>query len=62
MATALRKDRTLGPEHRYIVGFHFAERRHPLGEDILSAVAEAAGRSKIGQMARAKLKSSGYEG
>jgi hypothetical protein len=31
-----------------------------VGEEILSAVAEAAGRTKLGQMARAKLKSAGY--
>lgn len=60
VAAALRRDRGLDHEHRYQVGFHFAEQGHPLGEEILSAVAEAAGQTKIGKMARAKLKSSGF--
>jgi HEAT repeat protein len=60
LATALRRDRALPAETRYLIGFHFAERRHPVGEEILSAVAEAAGRTKVGQMARAKLRSAGY--
>jgi len=57
---ALKADRSLGPEGRYLVGFHFVERGHPLGEDVLSALAESAGRGKIGKMARAKLKSAGF--
>jgi HEAT repeat protein len=60
LAAALRKDRGLDAETRYQIGFHFAERRHPVGEEILTAVADAAGRTKVGQMARAKLKSAGY--
>jgi HEAT repeat protein len=60
LAAALRRDRSLDAEARYQIGFHFAERRHPVGEEILSAVAEAAGRTKVGQMARAKLRSAGY--
>ncbi|HVX95119.1 MAG TPA: HEAT repeat domain-containing protein [Polyangia bacterium] len=60
LASALRRDRALDAEARYQIGFHFAESRHPVGEEILSAVAEAAGRTKLGQMARAKLKSAGY--
>jgi HEAT repeat protein len=56
---ALRKDRTLEDRHRYEIGFHFIERDHPLGEETLNLVAETAGRSKLGQMARAKLKSAG---
>lgn len=62
VAAALRKDRALSLEQRYQVGFHFAEQRHPLGEEVLSAVAEAGGRNKLGKMARAKLKSSGFGG
>jgi HEAT repeat protein len=62
LASALRRDRALDAEARYQIGFHFAESRHPVGEEILSAVADAAGRTKLGQMARAKLKSSGYGG
>jgi HEAT repeat protein len=58
LAAALRRDRGLAAETRYQIGFHFADRRHPAGEEILSAVAEAAGRTKVGQMARAKLRSS----
>jgi HEAT repeat protein len=60
LAAALRRDRGLDPQTRYQIGFHFAERRHPVGEEILTAVAEAAGRTKVGQMARAKLRSAGY--
>jgi HEAT repeat protein len=59
VGAALRKDRSLEDRHRYEVGFHFIERGHPLGEEALAAVAESAGRSKLGQMARAKLKSAG---
>ena len=57
----MRKDRSLDHQHRYLVGFHFAEKGHAVGEELLSAVAEAAGRrTKLGQMALAKLKSSGF--
>jgi HEAT repeat protein len=58
LASALRRDRGLAAETRYQIGFHFADRQHPAGEEILSAVVEAAGRTKVGQMARAKLRSS----
>jgi hypothetical protein len=60
VAAALRRDRSLDAEQRYQIGFHFAERRHPLGEEVLTALVESAGRSKLGQMARAKLKSAGF--
>jgi HEAT repeat protein len=60
LAEAMRKDRTLTDQHRYDVGFQLIERGHPVGEELLSAVSEAAGRNKLGQMARAKLKSSGF--
>ncbi len=60
VASAMRKDRGLTHEHRYWIGFQFAERGHALGEELLSAVAAAAGRTKLGQMARAKLKSAGF--
>jgi hypothetical protein len=56
---ALRKDRSLDDKHRYDIGFHFVERGHPLGEETLNLVAESAGRSKLGQMARATLKTRG---
>lgn len=60
LAAALRRDRGLDAETRYQIGFHFAERRHPVGEEILTLVVETAGRTKVAQMARAKLRSSGY--
>jgi HEAT repeat protein len=56
VGTALRKDRSLGDQQRYEIGFHFVERGHPLGEEALTLVAASAGRSKLGQMARSKLK------
>ena len=59
VAKALRKERALEEKHRYDVGFYFVERQHPLGEEVLNDVARAAGRSKLGQMAKAKLKSAG---
>jgi HEAT repeat protein len=59
VAAALRKDRSLEDQQRYEIGFHFIERGHPLGEEALALVAASAGRSKLGQMARAKLKSAG---
>jgi hypothetical protein len=61
VATALRKERALDEKHRYDVGFHFVERQHPLGEEVLSDVVKAAGRTKLGQMAKAKLKSAGFD-
>jgi hypothetical protein len=61
VASALRKERALEEKHRYEVGFHFVERQHPLGEEVLTDVVRAAGRSKLGQMARAKLKSAGFD-
>lgn len=59
VGAAMRKDRSLTPEQLYLVGFRFVEERHELGEELLTAVVDKAGRSKIGKMARAKLKSSG---
>ena len=55
VAAALRKDRGLDLEHLYYVGFHFVEKDHPLGEDMLSHVADKAGRTKLGKMAKNKL-------
>jgi HEAT repeat protein len=55
VAGALRRDRTIMLETLYYVGFHFIERRHPLGQDLLEIVLERAGRKKIGKMARNKL-------
>jgi HEAT repeat protein len=56
VAKAIVRDRSLGLEDRYYVGFHFAEKGEPLGEELLSDVAEKAGRTKLGKAARAKLK------
>ncbi len=53
VSRALLADKTLSPETRYYVGFHFVELGHPLGEDLLTAV--AAGRSKLAKMAKNKL-------
>lgn len=55
VATALRKDRGLELEHLFYVGFHFVEKEHPLGEDMLAHVADKAGRTKLGKMAKNKL-------
>lgn len=59
LASAIRRDRLLAPEQRYQIGFALVERRQAGGEEILSDLA-ADGRSKVGRMARAKLKSAGY--
>ncbi len=55
VARALKKDRALGLEELYYVGFYFAEKRDPLGEELLSEVVEKAGRTKLGKMAKNKL-------
>ncbi|MEE8409476.1 MAG: HEAT repeat domain-containing protein [Myxococcota bacterium] len=52
---ALTKDRSLGLEAKYYVGFHFVEEGHPLGEELLADVAKKGARSKIGKMAKNKL-------
>ena len=56
VVSALRRERSLEERHRYDVGFHFIEHQHPLGEELLADVARVAGRSKLGQMAKAKLR------
>ncbi len=55
VAKALRTDKTLGLDELYYVGFHFVEDGHPLGEEMLTLVAERGGRAKIGKMAKNKL-------
>jgi hypothetical protein len=60
VAATLHRDRAVEPEQRYQIGFHFADKRHPLGEEILTAIVEAGGRSKVVQMAKAKLRSAGF--
>ncbi len=53
---ALKKDKTLELDDLYYVGFHFTERRQPLGPELLSLVADRGGRTKVGKMAKNKLK------
>src|SRR5262249_6230326 len=55
LAAALRKDRALGPEQIYYVGFHFAEEGHPLGQELLREVVKKGGRGKVARMAKNKL-------
>jgi HEAT repeat protein len=55
VARALRRDRSMGLEELYYVGFHFAEQDHPLGEELLSEVHAKGGRKKIARMAKNKL-------
>ncbi len=52
---ALRKDRALGLEEMFYVGFHFSEESMDFGRDLLEDVAKKAGRTKIGKMAKNKL-------
>jgi hypothetical protein len=55
VGASLRKDRSLDLEHLYYVGFHFAEHGSTLGAELLTAVADRGGRTKIGKMAKSKL-------
>jgi HEAT repeat protein len=55
VAQALRKERGLGIEDLFYVGFHFAELGHPVGEDLLETVVKKGGRSKLAKMAKNKL-------
>jgi len=55
VAGALRKDKSLELDALYYVGFHFAELKKPLGEELLEEVAKRGGRAKVGKMARNKL-------
>jgi hypothetical protein len=55
VARALKKDRSLGLEELYYVGFYFAEKKDPLGEELLSEVVAKGGRTKLGKMAKNKL-------
>ncbi len=55
VASALRKDRSIGLEELYYVGFHFVEEGHPLGEELLAEVVDEGGRKKIARMAKNKL-------
>ncbi len=53
--SALKRDRSVGLEQMYYVGFHFVEEGLPLGEDLLAEVVKKAGRKKIGKAAKNKL-------
>lgn len=55
VAAALRKDRAIPADILYYVGFHFAEKDHPLGEELLTEVVQKVGRTKLGKMAKNKL-------
>jgi HEAT repeat protein len=55
VGTALRKDRSLELDALYYVGFHFAEAKKPVGEELLEEVVKKGGRTKIGKMAKNKL-------
>jgi len=56
---ALRADGRVDVEARYQIGFRLADERHAAAEELLGDVA-SAGRGKVAQMAKAKLRSSGY--
>ena len=55
VVAAMKKDKGLELDHLYYVGFHFAEERHPLGQELLSVVATEGGRTKLAKMAKNKL-------
>jgi hypothetical protein len=59
LPAAMRKDQALSLEQLYYVGFYFAERKHPIGSELLELVVERGGRSKVGKMAKNKLALSG---
>jgi HEAT repeats len=51
----LKKDKKLSEDGLYYVGFHFAETRQPLGQELLTEVVARSPRSKLGKMAKNKL-------
>jgi HEAT repeat protein len=55
VAKALRKERGIELDDLYYVGFHFAEQRHALGEELLEEVVKKGGRTKLAKMAKNKL-------
>jgi hypothetical protein len=55
IGSALRKDKSLELESLYYVGFHFAEAKKPVGEELLEEVVKKGGRTKVGKMAKNKL-------
>ena len=61
VGAAIRKDRSLDLEDRFYVGFHFVEAAAALGEELLVEVAQKAGRTKLGKMAKNKLRLAGLD-
>lgn len=55
VGAALRKDKGVGLDELYYVGFHFAEEGHPLGSELLTDVVKKGGRAKVARMAKNKL-------
>jgi HEAT repeats len=55
VASALRRDKSLELDALYYVGFHFAEAKKALGEELLAEVVRKGGRTKVGKMAKNKL-------
>ena len=53
--SALKKDKALDNKALFYVGFHFAEKAHILGEELLEEVVKKGGRTKIAKMAKNKL-------
>jgi HEAT repeat protein len=53
---AMRKDRNIGNDELFYVGFHFVEDDHPVGEDMLGEVVKKSPRTKLGKAAKNKLK------
>ncbi len=62
VGAALRKDKHLELDALYYVGFHFAELKKPLGEELLDEVVNKGGRTKVGKMAKNKLALLGASG
>jgi HEAT repeat protein len=56
---ALKKDRSVGLEELYYLGFHFTELRFPFGAELLQHVVDKGGRKKIAKAAKNKLELSG---
>lgn len=56
LGTALTKDRRIDLETKYYLGFHFSELRKPIGAELLEVVVAKAGKTKLGKMAKNRLK------
>ncbi|HJL16872.1 MAG TPA: HEAT repeat domain-containing protein [Sandaracinaceae bacterium LLY-WYZ-13_1] len=60
VASALRKDRSVGLEQLYYVGFCFLEDDVDAGEELLAEVVKKGGRKKIARAAKNKLALAGH--